>query len=70
MIKQSVPVFLTDTTLAADDYSAVENYEVCACICTWHITPLVSQALNHLWDVLLVAGLGQSEDDLHDVPVH
>lgn len=39
-------------------------------MCTWNITPLVPQTLNHLWDVLLVSGLGQSEDDLHDVPVH
>lgn len=39
-------------------------------MCTWNVTPLMPQALDHLWDVLLVFGLGQREDDLHDVPVH
>lgn len=39
-------------------------------MCTWNVTPLMPQALDHLWDVLLVFGLSQREDDLHDVPVH
>ncbi len=39
-------------------------------LCTWNVTPLVPQALNYLWNVLVVSGLGQSEDDLHEVPVH
>lgn len=42
----------------------------CVCTCTWNVTPLVPQALNQLWDVLLVSGLGHGEDDLHEVPVH
>lgn len=37
---------------------------------TWNVTPLVPEAPNHLWDVLLVSGLGQGEDELHEVPVH
>lgn len=28
------------------------------------------QAVNHLWEVLLVSSLGQSQDDLHEVSVH
>lgn len=37
---------------------------------TWNITSLMSQAVNHLWKVLLVSSFCQSEDDLHEVSVH
>lgn len=40
------------------------------CVYTWYITPLVPQTFNHLRYVLLLPGLGQRGDDLHDVPVH
>lgn len=37
---------------------------------TWDVASLVPQALADLGDVLVVSCLGQSEDHLHDVPVH
>lgn len=56
-----------DFTFIKTKVSAVKHVTL---ICTWNVTPLMPQALDHLWDVLLVFGLGQREDDLHDVPVH
>ena len=36
---------------------------------TWYVAPLVTQALSHSRDVLLVSSLGQAEDHLHQVSV-
>lgn len=52
----------------------MKHKDLCALIAilffTWNITSLVPQALNHLWEVLLLSGLCQTEDDLHEVSIH
>lgn len=52
----------------------MKHKDLCAIIAilffTWNITSLVPQALNHLWEVLLLSGLCQTEDDLHEVSIH
>lgn len=55
----------------------IKHKELCALIrtiiiiiFTWNVTSLMPQAVNHLWEVLLVSSFCQSEDDLHEVSVH